>query len=183
MADAVNLHLGCGGVSIPGYINIDLKTRPGVDLVSDLRRLPFAEREVDFIYACAVIEHFERNEWRSVLAHWNAVLRDGATLRLSTSDFAACVAEYAEAGNITDITGLIIGGQRDFYDWHGMIFDFELMRGGLEEAGFTNIRRYDWRETDLGRAGIDDYSQAYLPHMDKENGRLMALNIEADKTG
>ena len=64
---------------------------------------------------------------------------------------------------------------------NGMIFDFGLLGDGLKEAGFTNVRRYDWRETDIGRAGIDDYSQAYLPHMDKENGRLMALNVEADK--
>ena len=181
MADGIKLHLGCGGVIIPGYVNIDLNIRPGIALLSDLRRLPFAPGGVDFIYACAVIVHFERNEWRSVLAHWFTALKPGGTLRLSTSDFEACVAQYAAEGNITDVTGLIIGGQRDFYDWHGMIFDFELLRGGLEEAGFGNVRRYDWRETDIGKAGIDDYSQAYLPHMDKENGRLMALNVEADK--
>lgn len=181
MADGIKLHLGCGGVIIPGYVNIDLNIRPGIDLLSDLRRLPFAPGGVDFIFACAVIEHFERNEWRSVLAHWFTALKPGGTLRLSTSDFEACVAQYAAEGNITDVTGLIIGGQRDFYDWHGMIFDFELLRGGLEEAGFGNVRRYDWRETDIGKAGTDDYSQAYLPHMDKENGRLMALNVEADK--
>ena len=57
----------------------------------------------------------------------------------------------------------------------------KVLRGGLEEAAFGNVRRYDWRETDIGKAGIDDYIQAYLPHMDKENGRLMALNVEADK--
>jgi len=181
MAEELKLHLGCGGVIIPGYVNIDLNIRAGIDLLSDLRRLPFAAGRVDFIYACAVIEHFQRNEWQSVLAHWFAALKPGGTLRLSTSDFDACVAEYAAQRNITDVTGLIIGGQRDFYDWHGMIFDFKLLRGGLEEAGFTDVRRYDWRETDIGRAGIDDYSQAYLPHMDKENGRLMALNVEADK--
>jgi predicted SAM-dependent methyltransferase len=181
MAEELKLHLGCGGVIIPGYVNIDLNIRPGIDLLADLRRLPFAPGRVDFIYACAVIEHFERNEWRSVLAHWYAALKPGGTLRLSTSDFEACVAQYAAAGNITDVTGLIIGGQRDFYDWHGMIFDLDLLRGGLEEAGFGGVRRYDWRNTDIGRAGIDDYSQAYLPHMDKENGRLMALNVEADK--
>ena len=57
----------------------------------------------------------------------------------------------------------------------------KVLRGGLEEAGFGNVRRYDWRETNIGKAGIDDYIQAYLPHMDKENRRLMALNVEADK--
>jgi len=28
---------------------------------------------------------------------------------------------------------------------------------------------------------MDDHSQAYLPHMDKENGILISLNIEATK--
>jgi hypothetical protein len=60
-----------------------------------------------------------------------------------------------------------------------MIFDFETLASGLREAGFANIQRYDWRQTELGRLGIDDYSQAYLPHMDKANGRLMMLNVEA----
>ncbi len=67
------------------------------------------------------------------------------------------------------------------YDRHGMIFDFKLLESGLKEAGFKNIRKYDWRETELAKLGNDDYSQAYLPHMDKENGQLMMLNIVAEK--
>ena len=62
-----------------------------------------------------------------------------------------------------------------------MVFDFATLAEGLEAVGFRNVRRYDWRETDVGKLGIDDYSQAYLPHMDKESGRLMMLNVEADK--
>ena len=49
----------------------------------------------------------------------------------------------------------------------------------LQEAGFKNPHRYDWKDTDF--AEYDDYSQAYLPHMDKENGILMSLNLEAVK--
>jgi hypothetical protein len=64
-----------------------------------------------------------------------------------------------------------------------MIFDFATFRAGLEQAGFRDVRRYDWREADVGQAGIDDFSQAYLPHMDKENGRLMMLNVEAVRVG
>ena len=48
----------------------------------------------------------------------------------------------------------------------------------LEEAGFSNIRKWDWRTTDHSQ--FDDHSQAYLPKMDKENGTLISLNIEAD---
>lgn len=179
----VKLHLGCGGVYLDDYVNIDINLRPGVDLIADLRQLPFPANSVDFIYSCNVIEHFRRNVWRRVLAHWADILKPGATMRISAPDFEQCVARYTEIGNVNELLGLIVGGQRDLYDWHGMVFDFALMKEGLEGAGFTNVRRYEWRETDLGQAGIDDYSQAYLPHMDKENGRLMMLNLEADKAG
>ena len=51
----------------------------------------------------------------------------------------------------------------------------------LEKCEFKNIHRYDWRDTD--HSHIDDHSQAYLPHMDKENGTLISLNIECNKFG
>src|SRR5260221_5865207 len=95
------------------------------------------------------------------------VLKPGVRLRLSAADFEAAIAQYQHAGNLHELLGLLIGGQKDDYDWHGMIFDFATISEGMKEAGFVNIERYDWRETELGRLGIDDYSQAYLPHMDK----------------
>ena len=45
--------------------------------------------------------------------------------------------------------------------------------------GFSDIQEWNWRKVDHGH--IDDYSQAYLPHMDKDDGLLMSLNIEAKK--
>jgi len=33
------------------------------------------------------------------------------------------------------------------------------------------------------KTSIDDHSKAYFPHMDKENGKLLSLNIEAIKNG
>ena len=49
----------------------------------------------------------------------------------------------------------------------------------LKEVGFSETRLWDWRTTE--HAHMDDYSQAYIPHMDKENGTLVSLNIEAVK--
>lgn len=45
--------------------------------------------------------------------------------------------------------------------------------------GFERVARYDWRATE--HAEIDDYSQAHVPHMDKDNGTLISLNIQAYK--
>lgn len=175
----IRLHLGCGPRIIPGYVNLDIQPFPGVDLVADLRALPFAPGSIDFAYSCANIEHFGRHDWVDVLRHWGSVLKPGAVLRLSTADFAAVVERYREEGNIAELLGLVVGGQKDAWDLHGMIFDFAHLAAGLEAAGFRDVRRYDWRETDLAAMGIDDFSQAYLPHMDKDNGRLMMLNVEA----
>ena len=36
-----------------------------------------------------------------------------------------------------------------------------------------------WRETEHSQ--FDDHSQAYVPHMDKENGVLISLNVECNK--
>jgi len=178
----IKLHLGCGKICLPGYVNVDIQSGPGVDVVADLRRLPWSDGTIDLLYSCSAIEHFGRREWVAVLQEWARVLKPGGMLRLSTADFDAAVARYAQTGNLPELLGLLIGGQKDDYDWHGMIFNFKELSKGLLEAGFGDIRRYDWRETEIGKLGIDDYSQAYLPHMDKLNGRLMMLNVEAVRT-
>lgn len=181
MPKEIRLHVGCGKKILPGYVNIDILPFPGVDVVADISKLPFDDNYADFIYSCANLEHFGRKEWKGVVRHWYAKLKPGGTIRISTNDFEAASMRYANTKNLEELLGLLIGGQKDEYDWHGMIFDFPTLKQGLEEAGFENVRRYDWRRTDIGRMGIDGYSQAYLPHMDKERGTLMMLNVEADK--
>ena len=177
----MKLHLGCGRRIIPGYVNVDIQHSAGVDIICDLRHLPFKDSVVDFIYSCANIEHFGRHAYKQVLEHWFQKLKSGGTLRLSTADFEAVCTQYLENKNIEELLGLVVGGQKDEYDFHGMVFDYQLLSRVLQEIGFTNARYYDWRKTELRALNIDDYSQAYLPHMDKEHGRLMMLNVEADK--
>ena len=64
-------------------------------------------------------------------------------------------------------------------DVREFIAAFESLASVLGESGFKNVRRYDWRQVE--HCGIDDFSQAYVPHMDKSQGQLISLNVEADK--
>jgi hypothetical protein len=103
-------------------------------------------------------------------------------LRLAVPDFGAVARTYVRgelARGIEDVVGLCVGGQRDEYDFHKMIFDEALLTRVLRDVGFSQVRRWDWRQTE--HADMDDYSQSYLPHMDKEHGTLMSLNLEAVK--
>ena len=177
------LHLGCGQRHIPGFYHVDALPYPHVDRIGRIERLDFIpDDSVELIYACHVLEHFSRAETGDVIKEWHRVLQPKGVLRLSVPDFAACAAIYYEDGlkdGLSGLIGLISGGQRDAYDYHKMIFDEPLLTEMLRAAGFREVRWWDWRETD--HAHIDDYSQAHLPHMDKENGRLMSLNLEGVK--
>jgi len=177
----MKLHLACGKIRLPGYINIDIQPSSTVDVVADIRDLPYKKNSVDEIYCCAALEHFGRNEVSSLLGHWHTILKPGGLLRLSTTDFEAVCEHYLNIHNLHELLGLLVGGQKDPYDFHKILFDFTSLQQQLQLQNFIDIKRYDWRETPLGELQIDDYSQAYLPHMDKEHGRLMMLNVEATK--
>jgi len=178
----MKLHLGCGPRHIPGFVHVDAQPAPHVDIVGPVERLPMEDNSISLIYASHVLEHFGRNAYKAVLQEWYRVLKHGGILRLSVPDFAACAAIYYESGlanGLSGLVGLVVGGQRNEHDFHKMIFDEDFLRRELLDTGFREVRRWDWRATE--HAGIDDFSQAYIPHMDKENGRLMSLNIEAIK--
>ena len=181
LGNELKLHLGCGRKFIPGFVHIDALQYNHVDHCQQVGELGnFANGSVSLIYACHVLEHFSRWQYLKVLSEWHRVLKPGGVLRLSVPDFAACAKLYYEEGlqsGLTGLVGLVVGGQRDQYDYHGMIFDEQLLTQSLREVGFTSVQRWDWRQVEHG--SIDDYSQAYLPHMDKEQGLLMSLNLEA----
>jgi ubiquinone/menaquinone biosynthesis C-methylase UbiE len=178
----MKLHLGCGSRYIPGFFHVDIHPAPHVDLVCRVEQLPFADASVSLIYASHLLEHFGRFEYRSVLTEWKRVLEPGGILRLAVPDFAACATLYYEHGladGLNGLIGLISGGQRNPEDFHKMIFDEDFLRRDLLALGFSEVRHWDWRKVEHGC--IDDFSQAYLPHMDKTHGRLMSLNLEAVK--
>jgi len=173
------LHLGCGTNPLPGWVNIDILPGRG-DLQDDITQLKHVPDGVaSVIYASHVLEHTTRHTWQAVLALWVRKLQPGGLLRIAVPNFAAAAQWYLAHGNIQEVMGLISGGQRDAYDHHNVIFDAASLTAGLQAAGCVDVCKWDWRSTE--HADHDDYSQAYLPHMDKEGGMLMSLNLEATK--
>lgn len=176
----LRLHLGCGAKILKGWDNVDIFYDSPDVIKGDISKLDtYKSNSVDLIYAAHVLEHFHKDTYRGVLELWHSKLKPGGTLRLAVPDFEQVCIQYLEKRNIAEISGLTLGGQKNPYDFHGMIFDEPLLRHVLTVIGFIDIQRYDWRT--LEHRDVDDFSQAYLPHMDKDNGRLMSLNLEAKK--
>lgn len=177
----MKLHLGCGKRFISGFTHIDVVEFPHIDMRHEVDRLPMiADGSADLIYACHVLEHFHRKDTVRVLSEWRRVLRPAGTLRLSVPDFAALVEIYIASGeNLQTIIGPLFGRGDYLYNVHYTVFDFATLGRDLEAAGFSEVREYDWRTTE--HAEVDDYSQAYFPHGDKDHGVRVSLNLEATK--
>lgn len=176
----MKLHIGCGQKFLPGYKHVDVLESEHIDFVCDASNLNMIENEsVSEIYACHVLEHVKRDDALAVLQEWYRVMVPGGEIRIAVPDFEAVVAEYSLNKDARKLQGLLFGGQTYEYNFHYVAYDFEFLKDLLEGAGFKDIQRYDWR--DFLPPDYDDFSRAYMPHMDFENGRLMSLNIKATK--
>jgi predicted SAM-dependent methyltransferase len=180
----MKLHLGCDKRFIPGFVHIDLADYPHIDHRHDIRTLPMiADGAADLVYACHALEYFDRVEVIPILKEWRRTLKPEGILRLAVPDFAALVEVYKKTGDLTKVIGPLFGRWpipgANLTIYHRTVYDFVALRGVLEEVGFAEVRRYDWRQTI--HKDYDDYSQAYFPHLDKEHGLLISLNVEAVK--
>ena len=135
-----------------------------------------------------MIEHVSRHEYKNVLKRWYDVIKPGGKIRLALPDLFALSKYYVEHGNIDDVRGCMFGGQKNKFDYHYFGHDFNSLKKDLEEIGFTNIKRFDWKNLNYA---IKDWSRDYLPkHYDNGDiipdeewykGTLVSLNIEGLK--
>jgi len=181
---AVLVNMGCGSKPFEGFVNIDNRKVEGIKFPeTDARNLScLADGSVDYIYACHVLEHLPRTDTFKTLMEWNRVLRVGGYIRISVPDWDSTVRYYNETHDLENILNWVYGGREneELNEFtHRRIFNFANMRSLLYEAGFKRIERYDPWNTFHGN--IDDFSFAYRPHMDFENGIAMSLNVQACK--
>ena len=183
----MKLHLGCGKKYLKGYVHIDLADYPHIDYKSRIDKLPMIDNEsVDLIYVSHALEYFDQYEVKDVLSEWYRKLKHGGILRLAVPDFQKLITVYKETNDLLKIIGPLYGRWKvpgsNLILYHKIVYDEKLLINVLKSVGFTEVRNWSWREVFIGEnKDFDDYSQAYFPHMDKENGLLISLNIEAIK--
>lgn len=176
------LHLGCGWRDFgPDWTHIDGGDYPHL-ASHDIVNLPNEDNSVDLIYASHVLEYFDREQADLVLGKWFSKLKVGGVLRLAVPDFMELQDLYYHNNlPLSHLLGPLYGkmtmGEETIY--HKTVYDLRSLTTLLQTVGFHNIKRYNWRKTE--HAQFDDHSQAYIPHMDKENGVLISLNVEATK--
>lgn len=184
--EKVCLNLGCWHREIPGWVHVDLCDLPHIDFKSNINDLHmFEDKSVDLIYSSHSFEYFDIKEAPDVLNEWHRVLKPGGMLRLAVPDFDSLINLYKLTGDINSILGPLFGRMQIETKsskktlFHKTVYTFISLKNLLESNGFQGVERYDWKQTI--HKDYDDHSQAYYPHMDKEKGLLLSLNIEAIK--
>jgi predicted SAM-dependent methyltransferase len=143
------LHVGCGKVVLPDWINVDLERGPGVDYVSDIRSgLPL--RELAYVYAEHFLEHLTESEGAKFLRDSRHALRKGGVLRVSTPNLDwVMVTHYS--GNERDPVRKrrqCRAINRAFYGWdHRFLYNDAMLEQSLRTAGFGEVTFHAYGES------------------------------------
>lgn len=178
-SQGLNLHLGCGRINHPAFVNVDGAYFPHVHHIRRLDDLsPFADSTVNFIYASHCLEHFEYGGVPTVLREWRRVLQPGGIARISVPDFDTMVDAYVQGGRkVPDIEVYLLGGHGNKYNYHLALFNEARLSSLLIEAGFSQVRRWERDQDEF--ASMPDASAMIIPL--GQGAVPLSLNLEAIK--
>lgn len=171
----VLLHLGCGHIDSPAFVNVDAASLAHVHYRQDVRDLSvFGDETVDLVYACHVLEHIAPVDQARVLWEWRRVLKPGGVLRLSVPDFDLLLEIYRDcAQDIEAIVGPLLGDHGGL-NAHCAIFNRAHLERLLRAAGFSEVRAWDpktARDHDF-----DDWASRTITRGGRQ--REVSLNLE-----
>ncbi len=167
----IKLHLGCGAVILPKWINVDEYKSKGVDFSWDItKKLPLLSNCCKFIYSHHVIEHIEKELIQEVFRECYRVLLSNGIFRIAVPDLKAVVENYTlgKGGH---------GTPAETLNWiflqkgHKFIYDYDELQRQLATAGFRNVKKSGCNESDFE-----------VLRVDKEDGvQNYTLYLEAQK--
>ncbi len=134
------IDVGCGETKVKGSIGVDIRRVHAVDILADVRKLPFKDESVDIVYSNHTIEHFSHTEIKSVLKEWVRVLRVGGIIEISCPDLRIRSLLFflnPTWGNIKNI----YGGQDYDSNYHKCGFSYGILKNFLKACGIVQVRR------------------------------------------
>jgi predicted SAM-dependent methyltransferase len=105
LASREYLQVGCGPQIATGFLNLDYRWVPGVDVVWDLMNpLPFPSNRFSGIFTEHCLEHFDEASLRKTLGELFRILRPSGRLRVVVPCLEAHARLYLETASPSDAT-------------------------------------------------------------------------------
>jgi predicted SAM-dependent methyltransferase len=143
------LNLGCGDKILDecpvGYkcVNLDNRDLPGVDVVADVRKLPFEDESFDYMIASDIIEHFPLSETGNLINEWVGVLKVGGTIKIRTPNLKFLAEHYLRYNDASFVSKHVFGGQDYPGNFHYIIFDRLWLATIFKQFGLMEV---DYKE-------------------------------------
>ncbi len=139
--EGIRLNLVCGHVPLEGYLNVDMRDLPGVDVVAAVDDLPFSPNTVAEVSSAHLLEHFpEEMLRRNLLPYWHSILRPGGRFRAVVPDGQEMLSKVASGEmSFADFREVLFGAQDYEGDFHYDMFTPASLTALLEEAGFRDV--------------------------------------------
>jgi len=161
------LHIGSAEKRLDGWLNVDRKPLPGVDVVADVTDgLRFSD--VEAIFAEHFIEHLAIEDAFGFLVECHRIMRPGAWLRLSTPNLDwVWQTHYRLEAPAEEKRLMALRLNRAFHGWgHRFLWNREMLGEALASCGFEGVRwcRYGESELEIFR-GLEQH-ETYGDHPD-----------------
>jgi predicted SAM-dependent methyltransferase len=186
----LQLHLGCGPITLEDWINIDNQPYAGIDFRWDLARgIPF--RDARYIFAEHFIEHLSYQQGSDFTRGCRDALRDDGILRLSTPnlDWVWFVSYHPQHWtNDDEALRDCFVLNRGFRGWgHQFLYNLQTLTALLQNSGFKAVRAFRYGESDThALTGLERHEQypdsPELPHVlvIEATGRQEARTIRGE---
>ena len=174
------LNWGCGGHTLPGWINSDQKEGPSIDLSCDIRKgLPLETGSIDYAVSIHALPEVPLDGIVPVLKELRRVLKPGGVLRLALPDLLKGVDAYRRGDRdyflIPDEDAQSLGAklitQLIWYGYSRTVFVPEFVEEMLKKAGFSRVVHSAYRRT----------SSPFAQIVDLDNREAESLFVEAYK--
>lgn len=136
----LKLNLGSGSDHHEDCVNIDIRSVPDIDLVCDIRKLPYKPEEVDEIRSYDVLEHFPYAQVPGILRYWIGLLKKNGTIIVRVPDLEKILqALLSSKLPLFEAQRLVFGGQDHAYNFHSTGFSQGLLEGLLLGSGCSEV--------------------------------------------
>jgi predicted SAM-dependent methyltransferase len=150
------LDVGCGTSKINGAIGVDCRRTECVDVIADVRCLPFKDNSVDLVSSFHVIEHFGFYETDGLVKEWARVIRPGGRIDVRCPWLRMRALIFAVDPSFTNLRG-IFGGEDYAGNFHKRGFTFKMLKQVLNANDIAEVRRVI-----RGKYGIPYYTDMHV---------------------